>query len=470
MDYLHDDVFLTTPTAKELFHGVAKDLPIIDFHTHLPQDAILQDQRFENLWQLWLEFDHYKWRLMRACGVSERYITGDASPWEKFQAFASILPLAVGNPVHHWAHFELRRVFGITTVLSADTAKEVWDAANQQLANNTDLSVQGLLRRFKVDLICTTDDPTDDLATHQLIAEKQLDTKVYPTFRPDALTTRKDGFDFAAWLTQLEQSSGQTIATYDDLIVALKQRHDHFHQCGCRLSDHGLTAMPAKSDSARDLNAILQDRIKGEDIAQTDWDSFAFDILFHIATWNKQQGWTMQLHLGPQRSVNSSMAAQCGPDSGFDTMGSAPQTEALITCLDAFARAGILGKTIVYNLNSVESEPICCALQNFQNDQALGLVQYGPAWWHLDHVRGIREQFDILSSLGAIGTSIGMLTDSRSFTSYVRHEYYRRLLCQYLGDAADRGEIPNDKASLSTLVTNICFTNPSEYFGWPQSS
>ncbi len=470
MEYLHDDVFLTTTTAKNLYHHVAKKLPIIDFHTHLPQDAILKNQRFENIWQLWLEFDHYKWRLMRACGVSERCITGDASAWEKFKAFASILPLAVGNPVHHWAHLELRRVFGIKTILSEDTAKEVWDEANEQLKTNPALSVQGLLQRFQVELVCTTDDPTDDLAAHRAIAKEKQSVKVYPTFRPDALTTRKDGFDFPAWLNKLETSSGQSINTYQELIAALKIRHDYFHQNHCRLSDHGLSSMPTPHDSARDLTLILQDRIQGKEIHQTDWDAFAFDILLHIAKWNKEQGWTTQLHLGPQRSVNTEMAAQCGPDSGFDTMGSEPQTEALIEALNIFAKTGALGKTIVYNLNSVESEPICCALQNFQSDQAPGLVQYGPAWWHLDHIRGIREQFDILSSLSAIGTSIGMLTDSRSFTSYVRHEYYRRLLCQYLGDAADRGEIPNDEASLTTLITNICYTNPSQYFGWPQSS
>ncbi len=469
-EYLHDDVFLTTSTARALYHNVAKELPIIDFHTHLPQDAILEDQRFENLSELWLEFDHYKWRLMRACGVSERYITGDASPWEKFEAFASILPLAIGNPVHHWAHLELRRVFGITTVLNKGSAKAVWDETNAQLASDPKLSVQGLLKHFKVELVCTTDDPTDDLLTHRAIAEKNLAIQVYPTFRPDALTTRKEGFDFSNWIKQLEARSKQNISNYSELLRALESRHDSFHEHGCRLSDHGLNAMPLKSESARPLEEIFQDRLSNKPVCDTDWQTFAFDILLHNAKWNQQKGWTMQLHLGPQRGVNTRMAKQCGADSGFDTMGSTPQTEALISALNAFSEAEVLGKTIVYNLNSVESEPICCALQNFQSDQKAGLIQYGPAWWHLDHARGIRAQIDILSSLGAIGTTVGMLTDSRSFTSYVRHEYYRRLLCQYLGDAAERGEIPNDPESLHELITNICYTNPRDYFGWAESS
>lgn len=418
MEYLHDNVFLTTATAQRLYHNVAKNLPIIDFHTHLPQDEILSDHRFENLWELWLKHDHYKWRLMRGCGVEEARITGNATPWEKFQAFASIMPLAPGNPVHHWAHLELKRVFSIHLILNAENAKAIWDNANQQLADNPNLSVQGLLKSFNVELVCTTDAPGSDLNIHNQIAQSDIKTRVLPTFRVDFI---KD------------------TDTHD--LVLLKQQHDHFHASGCRLSDHGMPHVPEVGSNA-------------------------FNTLNHIAQWNKERGWTMQLHLGPQRRVNDAMTDITGPDSGYDTMGSWPQTAPLIAGLNALNNAGNLARTIVYNLSSVESEPICCALQNFQNEQAPGLIQYGPAWWHLDHVRGIREQIDILTSLGAIGTSLGMLTDSRSFTSYVRHEYYRRLLCQYIGDAAEAAEMPNEPKALDQLIADICYNNPKNYFNW----
>ncbi|MEZ7957247.1 MAG: glucuronate isomerase [Rubritalea sp.] len=419
MNYLHDNVFLTTETAQRLYHETAKGLPIIDFHTHLPQAEIFNNHRFENLWELWLKHDHYKWRLMRGCGIDERRITGDASPWEKFEAFASIMPLAVGNPVHHWAHLELQRVFGIEQMLNLENAKAIWDDANKQIAEKDELTVQGLLGKFNVELVCTTDAPDSDLSTHTEINQSEITTKVYPTFRVDL--------------------AEDTTSLYD--LTALKKQHDYFHENGCRLSDHGMPNMPDPS-------------------------SAAFDVLNHIAKWNKEKGWTMQLHLGPQRRVNESMTAITGADSGFDTMGSWSQTAPLIKALNAMQNAGTLSRTIVYNLNSNESEPICCALQNFQNSEAKGLVQYGPAWWHLDNVRGIREQMDILTSLGAIGTSLGMLTDSRSFTSYVRHEYYRRLLCQYIGNAAEAGEMPNEPEALNQLIADICYHNPKNYFNW----
>ncbi len=419
MEYLHDNVFLSTETAQRLYHETAKHLPIIDFHTHLPQAEILNNHRFENLWELWLKHDHYKWRLMRGCGIDENRITGSSSPWEKFEAFASVMPLAVGNPVHHWAHLELKRVFGIHDILNNANAKSIWDKANQQLANDPQLSVQGLLEKFNVEIVCTTDAPDSDLSTHAAINGSTIKTRVFPTFRVDFTEDNSKIYD----------------------LCTLKKQHDYFHENGCRLSDHGMPNLP-------------------------DTDSSAFDVLNHIAKWNKEKGWTMQLHLGPQRRVNEEMTSITGPDSGFDTMGSWSQTAPLIKALNAMLKAGNLGRTIVYNLNPNESEPLCCALQNFQNSDAKGLIQYGPAWWHLDHVRGIRAQMDILSSLGAIGTSVGMLTDSRSFTSYVRHEYYRRLLCQYIGDAAEAGEIPSEPEALSKLIVDICYHNPKHYFNW----
>lgn len=465
-EYLNDNVFLTSKTAQNLFHEVAKNLPIIDFHTHLPQKEILTNRTFNNIWELWLEHDHYKWRLMRGCGVDEKFITGSASPKEKFIAFASIMPLAIGNPVHHWAHFELKRVFGINALLNEDTAEEIWEQTLEQLSTQDDLSVHGLLKSFKVELICTTDDPVDCLTDHQKANELNTGTKVYPTFRPDKADISFGKKHLVEWTESLSKASGIEVNSFKSLLAALENRHTYFHQYGCRLSDHGLAFMPYSETTEQELETAYNACLNGEKISEKQALAFKYAILKNVAKWNNEKSWTMQLHLGPLRNANEKMSQITGRDSGYDTMGSYEQTSTLIQALNDFEQNNILGKTIVYNLSPTESESICCALQNFQNSKAKGLIQYGPAWWHLDHVRGIVEQIDILTSLGAIGTSVGMLTDSRSFTSYVRHEYYRRLLCQYIGDAAEKGEIPNDSAALKKLISDICYTNPLEYFGW----
>ena len=465
--YLHRDTFLDTETAKRLYHEIAAPLPIIDFHTHLNQQEILDDHHFADLWELWLKHDHYKWRLMRGCGVAEEFVTGSASPWEKFHAFASIMPLAVGNPVHHWAHLELQRVFSIDTVLTADTAEEVWENANAQLLSNPELGVRGLLKRFNVSLVCTTDDPAGDLSVHQQLAGEDT-SQTLPTYRPDMAMAIDKPAQFCAWLKKLSQCCGTEINDYPALIEALKQRHDDFHAVGCRLSDHGIPFCPTGDASPQELDAIFQNASLGNDPEQaTDWNVFAADIMRHVAAWNSEKQWTMQLHLGPLRNVNKSLFERVGPDSGLDTMGAWPQTQALVDFLSAIQEKSGLPRTIVYNLNPNESAAICCALQCFQDATCLGKIQYGPAWWHLDHKRGIIEQLDLLMSLGAIGTSVGMLTDSRSFTSYVRHEYFRRLLCQFIGKAVEAGEIPDDYAQLSKLISDICYHNASQYFQWP---
>ncbi|MGB1260611.1 MAG: glucuronate isomerase [Akkermansiaceae bacterium] len=467
--YLNQDVFLTTDTARWLYHDVAAKLPIIDFHTHLPQEEILNDHRFPNIWELWLKHDHYKWRLMRACGVEERYITGDAGPQEKFTAFASILHLAVGNPVHHWAHLELQRVFGIDEVLSAETASGIWDTTTHMLENDSTLSVRGLLEKFKVELVCTTDDPASDLSTHLAVAGEDTVTTL-PTFRPDMAMAVDRPEAFNQWLLTLQTRCGTPITSYASLISALKQRHDDFHAAGCRLSDHGLAHCPNGNATDSHLEEIFQQASRGlEPASSADSEMFAAAIMQNVAAWNTEKDWTMQLHLGPLRNVNGPMFDKLGPDSGFDTMGAWPQTDALVNFLANLRLNSTLPRTIVYNLNPNESEAICCALHSFQNSDCPGKIQYGPAWWHLDHKRGIVEQLDILTSLGAIGTSVGMLTDSRSFTSYVRHEYFRRLLCQYIGQAVENGEIPNEPANLEALITNISYQNAANYFQWPSS-
>lgn len=403
---------LTNQLAEKIYISI-EGLPVIDYHTHLPAEEILSDHRFENIWELWLKHDHYKWRLMRACGVDERLITGDASAREKFQAFADILPLAIGNPVYQWAHMELEKVFDIHIPLNGDTAEEIWNQTGRELSTN--LSVNKLLKRFKVKLAATTDDPFDDLATHEAIAHQKHPTLVIPTFRPD-----------------------KHISTESIDLTSLKARHDYFHEKGCRMSDHGMAQLPEPGTAQ-------------------------YDALKSIAKWNHEKNWAMQLHLGPQRNVNSRLSAQTGPDSGFDTMGSKPQTDRLIHFLNDLDQTDQLPKIIVYNLNPNESSALCAALQNFQQAPMPGKLQYGPAWWHLDHVRGIREQLDILTSLSALGTHIGMLTDSRSFTSYVRHDYYRRILCSFLAEKAESGEMPNDQYLLMQTAQNIAYHNIKNY-------
>ncbi len=466
---------LTSKLAETLYISI-EGLPIVDYHTHLPADEILNDHQFENIWELWLKHDHYKWRLMRGCGVEEKFITGDASPYEKFHAFASILPLAIGNPVHQWAHMELEKVFNITIPLNAETAESIWNQTNRELSDNT--SVNKLLQLFKVKLIATTDDPFDDLSSHKAIAAKNHPTQVLPTFRPDAHLLN-DKIDLSS----------------------LKERHDYFHANGCQMSDHGLGQIPAP-------------------------DTPQYQALKSIAQWNHEKGWIMQLHLGPQRQVNTRLSGQTGPDAGFDTIGSKPQTERLIHFLDDLDQSDQLPKIILYNLNPNESTALCAALQNFQQASSKSLalpdgrpltpaakglptnrngsigqaklqsgreltgqaklqsgrelagqaklqsgrelagqakLQYGPAWWHLDHVRGIREQLDILTSMSALGTHIGMLTDSRSFTSYVRHDYYRRILCSFLAEKAASGEMPNDRTLLIQTAQNIAYHNIKNY-------
>ncbi len=471
--YLNQDVFLDTESARSLYHEVAAQLPIIDFHTHLPQQDIMDDHRFSDLWELWLKHDHYKWRLMRGCGIDEKFITGDASPWEKFHAFASIMPMSVGNPVHHWAHLELQRVFGIQSILSSDTAKDIWNNANQQLSSDPSLSVRGLLEKFNVELVCTTDDPTTDLSVHQQLADEQTAVTL-PTFRPDLAMAVDKPEVFTQWILKLQTCTGQPINDFPGLLAALKSRHQAFHQVGCRLSDHGLPFCPngyQPNTQDAQLNDIFTRATCGRTAATTtEQELFASAIMSHVAAWNTEQDWTMQLHLGPLRNVNTPMFEKIGPDSGFDTMGAWPQTQALVDFLAALKTQAALPRTIVYNLNPDESAAICCALQNFQDSSCPGKIQYGPAWWHLDHKRGIIEQLDLLMSLSALGTSVGMLTDSRSFTSYVRHEYFRRLLCGMIGRAVEAGEIPNETTHLNNLITDICYANAAKYFRWPQDT
>lgn len=453
-------MLLTSPLAKQIYSFI-KDAPILDYHTHLSQSEILNDQRYENLWELWLKHDHYKWRLMRGCGVDEHYITGDATPWEKFSQFAKILPLALGNPVYQWAHMELQSVFGINSLLSEDTASDIWEKANEQLKTN--VSTRSLLKKFNVELICTTDDPADDLSTHLEIATLSDLPQVLPTYRPDRYHSVHKPAIFQTAIESLSNSLKSPINSFTELMTALKSRHDAFHEAGCRMSDHGLDYTPNLRATTTELETIFQNALTNQAANDTEREQFTSDILYHVAQWNHEKDWAMQLHLGPLRNVNTRLVSSTGADSGFDTMGSWPQTDRLIHFLNDLNQKNQLPKTIVYNLNPVETEPICAALQNFQEAPLAGKLQYGAAWWLVDHAPGIRRQLDTLANQTAIGTHIGMLTDGRSFASYVRHDYYRQILCSFLADKALTGEMPNDLSLLQTSAANICCNNIRQY-------
>ena len=384
---------------------------------------------------------------------------------KKFTQFATVLPLAIQNPIYHWAHLELQRVFGIFEFICKETAKSIWDETEKQFKNNPALSVKNILKRFKVELVCTTDDPSADLLVHQKLADDKVDVKVLPTFRPDNALKVDDPQEFKSWLRLLGKSENEDIEDFTTLLDILAKRHQFFHDKGCRLSDHGIAFCPQARPDLAKSQEVFAKALKGDSITDRELDIYHSSLLHHIAKLNQEKGWTMQLHLGPIRNNSTKFFAKIGRDSGFDSMGGWSQTNRLITFLDTAESRGALPKVIVYNLNPNESESICCALQSFQTNSGAGAVQYGPAWWHLDHKRGINEQLEILSSLGALGTFVGMLTDSRSFTSYVRHEYFRRLLCNFVGKGIERSEIPDNDVTVD-IVKNVCYFNAKSFFGF----
>lgn len=460
-------MLLTSPLAEQIYQKIASE-PIVDIHTHLPQQAILGDDSFADLSELWLGHDHYKWRLMRACGVAEEKITGKADPFEKFHAFASCMPLALGNPVHQWAHLELAQVFGLEVELNAETAKEVWQEANKQLESRW--STRALLDFFQVDLVCTTDDPADGLSVHSKLLElkkaQQLRTRVLPTFRPDRFCAPHQPEAFVLAVTQLAETTAERVTSFVDLLAALKKRHQDFHALGCRMSDHGLPFCPAPAQgipSEEKLEQIFVAACEGRAATEEERELFAAALMQEIAQWNTELGWVMQLHLGPWRNVNSRLFAQVGPDSGLDTIASWDQTSKLVAFFDQLEQRNILPKTIVYHLDGSQAEAICSALQSFQSDVAQGKIQYGPAWWHCDHVPGIQRQLQTAATLSALGTNLGMLTDSRSFTSFVRHDYFRRILASFLADQAKSGEMPANLDTLVLFARRLCGENARQF-------
>ncbi len=464
--FIHDDFLLQTRTARRLYHDYAEAEPILDYHCHLPPRDIAENRQFADLWEIWLEGDHYKWRAMRTNGVDERFCTGKAEPFEKFKAWAATVPHTLRNPLYHWTHLELKRYFGIDELLDEKSAARIWKRANEQLAG-TDLTVHGIFRRFNVDALCTTDDPADDLSHHQAIAESGLATCVLPAFRPDRAMMVHQPAALNAWLKRLESAAQVDIVGLDDLLEALQQRHDYFHAQGCRLSDHGLNHCDADFCSGKTAAAIFARARKGKAASPQEASQFSSFLMLFLGHLYARRGWTSQLHLGALRNNNTRLLRELGPDTGFDSIGDFPQASALARYLDRLDQEQALPKTILYNLNPADNYVFATMLGNFQDGTIPGKLQLGSGWWFLDQKEGIQWQLNALSNLGLLSRFIGMVTDSRSFMSYPRHEYFRRVLCDLIGREVDSGELPNDDVLLGTMIRNIAYSNARQYLNLP---
>ena len=461
--FMDQDFLLKSETAKRLYHEHGAKMPIIDYHCHVDPREIFEDRRFENIYQIWLEGDHYKWRVMRSNGVDERYITGDAPEREKFQKFAEALPRAIGNPMYHWCHLELRTYFGYEGVLNGDTAQEVWDLSIKKLAE-PDMSVRGILRQSNVAMVGTTDDPTSDLAWHKRIAEdSSISAVVAPSFRPDkALNLEKPGW--ADFLAELSRSSGIQVKDLDSLEAALDQRMKVFDQAGCRAADHGLDYVPFRKASREQVDAILKKALAGQGVTVEEAECFKTALLLFCAQRYSAMGWVMQIHYNCMRNPNSAMFARLGPDSGFDCMNNVNCAGSLYALLDALYAQDALPRTILYSLNPGENELLDTMIGAFQGPDVPGKLQHGSAWWFNDNQTGMREQLTSLANLSLLGNFIGMLTDSRSFLSYTRHAYFRRILCDLVGGWIENGEYPADLEQAGGLVEDICYHNAKRYF------
>jgi glucuronate isomerase len=458
---IHDDFLLGNKQARWLYHDFAKDQPIYDYHCHLPPDQIAANHRFADIAEIWLGGDHYKWRAMRTNGVNERFCTGDASPREKFDAWVATMPYALRNPLYHWSHLELSRTFGIDLRIEPQNGDAIWEAANERLEN---LTVHDILARNKVAVICTTDDPADPLDHHAAIARSDIKTRVYPTFRPDKALAIRDAAAFNAWRERLEQVASSGIATFDDLLDALEKRHADFHEAGCRLSDHGLEQCWAEPCTRAEAAAAFDAARAGKPVSAEEHARYASFLMLEFGRWDAKSGWTKQLHLGPLRDNNSRLRKALGPDTGFDSIGDFPQARALSRYLDSLDSTNELPRTVLYNVNPADNYIFATMAGNFQDGSIAGKIQFGSGWWFLDQMEGMEMQINALSQLGLLRRFVGMLTDSRSFLSYPRHEYFRRILCNLLGRDMENGILPGDLELIGAMVREICFTNARGFF------
>jgi len=462
--FLTEDFLLQTKTAKTLYHEHAEKMPIYDYHCHLPVDQIAADHHFDNITQAWLYGDHYKWRTMRANGIAEKYITGDADDYEKFEKWAETVPYCLRNPLYHWTHLELKRYFGIDDkLLGPDTAKEIYETCGEKLRTHR-FSVRNLLRKMNVKLLCTTEDPLDSLEHHKKIREDGFEIKVHAAWRPDKAMAVGDLCALNAWIDKLEMLCNLEIVNFRSYITAIRLRHYYFHENGCRLSDHGLETAYAEDYTESQINKIFDKIRSGKKLDGSERLKFKSAMMLEFALMDYEAGWVQQLHIGALQNNNTRMLKALGPDTGFDSIGDAEIARPLARFLDSLDKNSELPKTILYNLNPRDNALFATMAGNFQDGITPGKIQYGSAWWFLDQRDGIREQLTVLSKMGLLSRFVGMLTDSRSFLSYPRHEYFRRILCNLLGNDVEAGLLPNDLDLLGKMAENICFNNAKSYF------
>jgi glucuronate isomerase len=463
--FMDENFLLQTETAQKLYHEHAAKMPIFDYHCHINPKDIAEDRRFNTITEIWLAGDHYKWRGMRTNGVDEKYCTGDASDWEKFEKWAETVPQTLRNPLFHWTHLELKKFFGINEVLSPKNARQIYDACNEKL-NSPEYSCRGIIRMANVHTICTTDDPVDSLEYHRQIKASGFEVAVLPAWRPDKAMMVESPISYNQYVNQLAAVSGMEIKTFDDLMVALNKRHRFFHDNGCRLSDHGLDTAFADDYTADEIDAYFLKVRAGYRLTTREIMKFKSCMLYEFGRMDHSRGWAQQFHIGALRNNNTRLFNKLGPDTGFDSIGDKPVAEPLSKLLNRLDTEDKLCKTVLYNLNPADNELYATMIGNFQDGSVPGKMQYGSGWWFLDQKDGMEKQINALSNLGLLSRFVGMLTDSRSFLSYTRHEYFRRTLCNILGNDVENGEIPNDMELLGQIVENISFNNAKNYFNF----
>ncbi|HVM87556.1 MAG TPA: glucuronate isomerase [Puia sp.] len=463
--FLDENFLLHNKTAQALYHEYAEAMPVIDYHCHLSPQEIAEDSTFENISQAWLKGDHYKWRAMRINGVDEKFITGNASDEEKFQKWAETVPYTLRNPLYHWTHLELQRYFGIHELLNRKTAGKIYEACSEKL-NTRAYSVRNLLRKMNVKTVCTTDDPTDSLQYHQQLEQEKFEIPIIPAFRPDAAMNVDVPEMFKGYLAKLEKASNITIGSFNNYIDALKKRHDFFALNGCSVSDHGLEEIYADDCTEAEVKSIFVKVHSGKNAEPAEIRKFKSAMLRIFAEWDHEKHWVQQFHLGALRNNNSRMLKKLGPDTGWDSIGDFSQGKQLAKFLNYLDKENKLTKTILYNLNPADNELMATMIGNFCDGSVPGKVQWGSAWWFLDQKDGMTKQINALSNMGLLSRFVGMLTDSRSFLSYPRHEYFRRILCNILGEEMEKGELPDDCEWTGKLIQDICFYNAKNYFNW----
>jgi glucuronate isomerase len=462
-NFLDQNFLLQNKTAERLYHEFAAGLPIIDYHCHLEPTQISGNINFTNLTEIWLKGDHYKWRAMRANGVSEAYITGPKTDWEKFEKWAETVPYTLRNPLYHWTHLELQRYFDVHEILSPKTARAVYDNCTQKLQTPA-YSVQSMVTKMNVEVICTTDDPLDNLEHHIKIKQSGWGTRVLPAFRPDKAMNADDATGLNAYISKLEEVSNTSISDYRDYLKALKKRHDYFAANGCTVSDHGLEQMYAEDYTAGEIAAIFNKIRSNKELSPVEVLKFKSAMLYEFAIWDHEKGWVQQYHLGAIRNNNARGYRESGPDTGYDSIGDFSQARALSSFFNKLDTTNQLAKTIIYNLNPADNELIATMAGNFNDGTVAGKVQFGAAWWFLDQKEGMTKQLNALSGMGLVSRMVGMLTDSRSFLSYPRHEYFRRLLCNLFGKDIENGELPADIEWTGKIISDICYHNAKNYF------